>query len=78
MIHRVETEVAGKKMILEVGRVGRQADCAVWVQYGDTVVLVTAVASEKIGIWPDQLPLTVDYQEKSYAAGRIPGGFFKL
>ncbi|MBI3358361.1 MAG: polyribonucleotide nucleotidyltransferase [Nitrospirae bacterium] len=77
MIHRVETEVAGKKMILEVGRVGRQADCAVWVQYGDTVVLVTAVASEKIGIWPDQLPLTVDYQEKSYAAGRIPGGFFK-
>lgn len=77
MIHRVETEIAGKKMILEVGRVGRQADCAVWVQYGDTVVLVTAVASEKIGMWPDQVALTVDYQEKSYAAGRIPGGFFK-
>jgi polyribonucleotide nucleotidyltransferase len=77
MIHKVETEIAGKKMILEVGRVGRQADCAVWVQYGDTVVLVTAVASEKIGMWPDQVALTVDYQEKSYAAGRIPGGFFK-
>jgi polyribonucleotide nucleotidyltransferase len=77
MIHKVETEVAGKKMILEVGRVGRQADCAVWVQYGDTVVLVTAVASEKLGMWPDQVALTVDYQEKSYAAGKIPGGFFK-
>ena len=77
MIHRVETEIAGKKMILEVGRVGRQADCAVWVQYGDTVVLVTAVASEKLGMWPDQVALTVDYQEKSYAAGKIPGGFFK-
>lgn len=83
MIHKVETEIggtasaAGKKMILEVGRVGRQADCAVWVQYGDTVVLVTAVASEKLGMWSDQVALTVDYQEKSYAAGRIPGGFFK-
>jgi polyribonucleotide nucleotidyltransferase len=77
MIHKVEAEVAGKKMSLEVGRVGRQADCAVWVQYGDTVVLVTAVSSEKIGMWPDQIALTVDYQEKSYSAGKIPGGFFK-
>jgi polyribonucleotide nucleotidyltransferase len=77
MIHRVEAEIAGKKMILETGRVGRQADSAVWVEYGETVVLVTAVASSKLGMWPDQLPLTVDYQEKSYAAGKIPGGFFK-
>ncbi|MEK7748306.1 MAG: polyribonucleotide nucleotidyltransferase [Nitrospirota bacterium] len=77
MTHRVETEIAGKKIILETGRVGRQADCAVWVECGETVVLVTAVASSKLGMWPDQLPLTVDYQEKSYAAGKIPGGFFK-
>ena len=77
MIHKVETEFGGKKISLEVGRVGRQADCAVWVQYGETVVLVTAVASEKLGMWPDQVALTVDYQEKSYAVGKIPGGFFK-
>jgi polyribonucleotide nucleotidyltransferase len=77
MIHRVETEIGGRKLLLETGRVGRQADCAVWVQYGETVVLVTAVASEKVGQWAGQIALTVDYQEKSYAAGRIPGGFFK-
>ncbi|MEK7286511.1 MAG: polyribonucleotide nucleotidyltransferase [Nitrospirota bacterium] len=77
MTHRFETEIAGKKIILETGRVGRQANGAVWVECGETVVLVTAVASEKLGMWPDQLPLTVDYQEKSYSAGKIPGGFFK-
>ncbi len=77
MIHRVETEIGGRKMILETGRVGRQADCAVWVQYGETDVLVTAEASEKIGPWAGQISQTDDYQEKSYASGRIPGGFFK-
>ncbi len=77
MIHRVEAEIGGRKMILETGRVGRQADSAVWVEYGESVVLVTAVASDKAGPWAGQLALTVDYQEKAYAAGRIPGGFFK-
>jgi len=77
MIKRVEAEIGGRKIVLETGRVGRQADGAVWVEYGECVVMVTAVASANPGLWPDQLPLTVDYQEKSYAAGRIPGGFFK-
>ena len=77
MTKRVETKVGGRKMVFETGRVGRQADGAVWVEYGESVVLVTAVASTTLSQWPDQLPLTVDYQEKSYAAGKIPGGFFK-
>jgi polyribonucleotide nucleotidyltransferase len=77
MVHRVETEIGGQKLILETGRVGRQAGCSVWVEYGETVVLVAVTASEKIGPWPDQIALTVDYQEKSYSSGRIPGGFFK-
>ncbi len=77
MVKRIETEVGGQKLILETGRVGRQANCSVWVEYGDTVVLVAVTASDKIGLWPDQIALTVDYQEKSYSSGRIPGGFFK-
>ena len=64
-------------MILEVGKVAKQADGAVWVQYGDTVVLVTAVAAKEPREGIDFFPLTVDYQEKAYAAGKIPGGFFK-
>jgi polyribonucleotide nucleotidyltransferase len=76
MIQRVETEIGGKKLILETGRAARQADGAIWAQYGDSVVLVTAVAAKE----PknvDFLPLTVDYQEKAYAAGKIPGSFFR-
>jgi len=64
-------------LILEVGKVAKQADGAVWVQYGDTVVLVTAVAAKEPREGIDFFPLTVDYQEKAYAAGKIPGGFFK-
>src|SRR5881296_467460 len=77
MVHTVEIEVAGRTLQLETGRVARQADGSIWASYGDTVVLATAVASQiaKPGI--DFLPLTVDYQEKSYAAGKIPGGYFK-
>jgi polyribonucleotide nucleotidyltransferase len=76
MIHRVEAEIAGKKLILETGRMARQADGAVLVQYGDSMVLATAVASKEAKD-VDFLPLTVDYQERAYAAGRIPGGFFR-
>jgi polyribonucleotide nucleotidyltransferase len=67
----------GRKLVLETGKVARQADGAVMVTYGDTVVLCTAVAqkSPKPGI--DFFPLTVNYQEKTFAAGKIPGGFFK-
>lgn len=77
MLQKVEMILAGKKLTLETGVWARLADGAVKVQYGDTVVLVTAVAAKvgKPGI--DFLPLTVDYQEKAYAAGKIPGGFFK-
>lgn len=77
MIHRVETEIGGKTLILETGRVARQADGAVWVQYGETVMLVTVVAAKTAREGIDFLPLTVDFQEKAYAAGKIPGGYFK-
>lgn len=77
MIHRVEAEIGGKKLILETGRLARLADGAVLVTYGDSVVLVTAVAAKEAKKDIDFLPLTVDYQERAYAAGRIPGGFFK-
>jgi polyribonucleotide nucleotidyltransferase len=72
-----ELEWAGKTLRLETGRVARQADGAVLVTYGETTVLATAVAAraEKPGI--DFFPLTVNYQEKAYAAGKIPGGYFK-
>jgi len=76
-IYRNEIDWAGRKLTLETGRVARQADGAVVCTYGDTVVLCTVVAarSPKPGI--DFFPLTVNYQEKTFAAGKIPGGFFK-
>jgi polyribonucleotide nucleotidyltransferase len=77
MIQRVEIAVEGRQLSIEAGRVARQADGAVWVQYGDTVVLVTVVAAKATREGLDYLPLTVDYQERAYAAGMIPGGFFK-
>lgn len=73
----VEIEVRGKKLTLETGKFARQADGAVVAQYGDTVVLATAVADKNPREGLDFFPLTVDYQEKAYAAGKIPGGFFK-
>ena len=73
---RVEREIAGRRLSLETGKVAKQADAAVWAQYGDTVVLATVVWSEpREGI--DFFPLTVDYREKPSAAGKFPGGFFK-
>jgi polyribonucleotide nucleotidyltransferase len=77
MVHTVEIEVAGRTLRLETGRVARQADGSIWASYGDTVVLATAVASQVAKPGIDFLPLTVDYQEKSFAAGKIPGGYFK-
>jgi len=77
MIARVERIIEGKSLSVEVGRVARQADGAALVRYGDTVVLVTAVASKQPRQGIDFFPLTVDYQERAYAAGKIPGGFFK-
>ncbi len=76
-VHRKEIDWGGRKLVLETGKIARQADGAVLVSYGDTVVLCTAVAQKtpKVGI--DFFPLTVNYQEKTFAAGKIPGGFFK-
>ena len=79
MINSVDVvvEVRGKDLKFSTGKMARQADGAVVAQYGDTVILATAVSSKtpKEGI--DFFPLTIDYQEKTYAAGKIPGGFFK-
>jgi polyribonucleotide nucleotidyltransferase len=77
MIHVVEIEVAGRTLRLETGRVAKQADGSIWASYGDTVVLATAVSAQTAKAGIDFLPLTVDYQEKAYAAGKIPGGYFK-
>ena len=76
-IHRVELDWGGRKLVLETGKVARQADGAVMATYGETTVLATVVSAKtpKEGI--DFLPLTCNYQEKTFAAGRIPGGYFK-
>lgn len=74
---RVEIELGGNTIILESGALAKQANGAVLVTAGETVVLVTAVASGQPKAGADFLPLTVDYRERTYAAGRIPGGFFK-
>ena len=76
-IDRKELEWGGRKLILETGRLARQADGAVLVQYGDTSVLCTAVAQRTARVGIDFFPLTVNYQEKTFSAGKIPGGFFK-
>ncbi len=76
-ITRKEIMWAGRKLVLETGRIARQADGAVLVSYGDTVVLCTAVAAKAPKPGVDFFPLTVNYQEKTFAAGKIPGGFFK-
>ncbi|GBF27722.1 polyribonucleotide nucleotidyltransferase [bacterium MnTg02] len=76
-IHREEIEWGGRPLILETGRIARQADGAVFAQYGDTSVLATAVADRHARPGIDFFPLTVNYQEKAYAAGKIPGGYFK-
>ena len=72
-----ECEVGGRNLVIETGKLARQADEAVTVQWGDTVVLVTLCAAEKPREGVDFLPLTVDYEERLYAAGKIPGGFIR-
>ncbi|MFP6609981.1 MAG: polyribonucleotide nucleotidyltransferase [Deltaproteobacteria bacterium] len=77
MSHKVELEVGGRTLSIETGKVAKQADGAVMVSYSDTMVLVTAVSARKPREGFDFFPLTIDYQEKTFAAGKIPGGFFK-
>jgi len=76
-IHRVQLDWGGRKLTLEAGRIARQADGAVFASYGDTTVIATVVAAKEPKEGIDFLPLTCNYQEKYYAAGRIPGGYFK-
>ncbi len=74
---RKELDWGGRKLVLETGKIARQADGAVLVSYGDTIVLCTAVGAKNVKAGQDFFPLTVNYQEKAFAAGKIPGGFFK-
>ncbi len=74
---RKELDWGGRKLVLETGKIARQADGAVLVSYGDTIVLCTAVGAKSAKPGQDFFPLTVNYQEKAFAAGKIPGGFFK-
>jgi polyribonucleotide nucleotidyltransferase len=75
--YRKELDWGGRKLVLETGKIARQADGAVLVRYGDTIVLCTAVGAKSAKPGQDFFPLTVNYQEKAFAAGKIPGGFFK-
>ncbi len=76
-IHREELDWGGRKLVLETGKIARQADGAVFASYGETTVLATVVAAKKPKEGVDFMPLTCNYQEKYFAAGRIPGGYFK-
>ncbi|WP_442754192.1 polyribonucleotide nucleotidyltransferase [Methylocystis sp. JAN1] len=76
-IHREELDWAGRKLVLETGKVARQADGAVMASWGETTVLATVVSAKAPKPGQDFFPLTVNYQEKAFAAGRIPGGYFK-
>src|SRR6266852_6256665 len=76
-IHREELDWGGRKLVLETGKIARQADGAVFATYGESTVIATVVSAKEPKPRIDFLPLTCNYQEKTYAAGRIPGGYFK-
>jgi polyribonucleotide nucleotidyltransferase len=76
-VHSVSTEIAGRTLTIETGRYAEQADGAVTVRYGDTLLLATVVGAKEAREGIDFFPLTVDYEERMYAAGKIPGSFFK-
>src|SRR5271155_1028287 len=77
MLHTVEIDLDGQKITLETGKIAKQANGAVVVRSGDTVVLVSAVSNEEPKVGASFFPLTVDYREFTYAAGKFPGGFIK-
>ena len=77
MVHRYETMISGRLLSIETGKLAGQANGAVQVRYGDTIVLAAATAAREPRPDVDFFPLTVDYEERHYAAGKIPGGFFK-
>ncbi|HSM18677.1 MAG TPA: polyribonucleotide nucleotidyltransferase [Gemmatimonadales bacterium] len=75
-MHRIETEFAGRKLVVETGRMAKQAAGSAYLQFGDTAVLAAVTVSPNVSSLPF-FPLTVEYREKTYAAGKIPGGFIK-
>ncbi len=77
MVVRKSMELGHSKLIIETGKLAKQADGAAWVQFGDSVILATVVAGTEPTAQQGFFPLSVDYREKAYAAGKIPGGFFK-
>ena len=77
MVHTVEIDLDGRKLSLETGKIAKQANGAVVVRSGDSVVLVTACSADEPKPGASFFPLTVDYREYTYAAGKIPGGFIK-
>jgi len=77
MSNNINIEIGGRNLSIEIGRVGRQADGSALIRYGDTIMLVTATSRKEISGEKNFLPLIVDYRENTYAAGKIPGGFFK-
>jgi polyribonucleotide nucleotidyltransferase len=76
-IHRIAKKIGNEELIIETGKLANLADGAVTVQYGETIVLVTAVSEPEPKEEQDFFPLTVDYREKAAAAGKFPGGYFK-
>ena len=76
-LQRREIRIGSRTLVLETGKIARQADGAVLASWGETTVLATVVSAKAPKPGQDFFPLTVDYQEKTYAAGKIPGGFFK-
>jgi polyribonucleotide nucleotidyltransferase len=77
MVIKKSIELEGRTLSIETGKMAKQADGAVVVRYGDTMVLVTAVAAEESDVERDFFPLSVEYREKTFSAGKIPGGFIK-
>ena len=77
MVSKVELEIGGKTLSIETGKVAKQANGSTMVRLGDTIILSAVCATDKPREGQDFFPLTIDYREKSYAAGKIPGGFFK-
>ena len=76
-VFKEEIELGGKKLTLETGKIARQADGAIIATLGETVVISTVVGKKTVNPDTDYFPLQVNYQEKYYAAGKIPGGYFK-
>ena len=76
-VHSVQADVSGRSLSIETGKVAKQANGAVVVRYGESIVLATCVAAKSAKESQDFFPLTVEYRERAYAGGRIPGGYFK-